>query len=865
MLAFARRYDHFRQYVPERDETRQLSGQWQPEVAGCVSALSRMTLADLRTRQDRLGRASRELGLHFAVEEGQHASSAEWQLDLFPRLIRQDEWRVIEKGLVQRARAMNAFVKDIYGEQRILKDGVLPVKTVLGDPAFHRELMGITLPQEYPITLGAVDLIKTGDGSWKVLENHFATPFGIAYALQNRRLLGQVVPELFESQSVLPVASFTARLAEVLRAAAPMDVDRPLTVLLTRGDNRQALFEEGFLARRMGAMLAQPADLLVRQGYVFLRTIQGLERVDVIYRRIETSSSDPVAFGNSLVQGVPGLVHCVRKGTVVVLNALGSGVADNRAILRHSDEIIRYYLREKAVLGTVPTFNGDDTGQLEWIRKHLEKVVLKPICDLVTVRKAYPGLLPTGSPAEIENLLRTHPHLVVGQPYLSPSKAPRFIDGVFQPRSVFLRAFIIHGSKPYVMPGGLTRQSIIPNQARITIMAEGMKDTWVLASTDATEETPTTPTTEPLEAVLAPGALPLSSRVAENLYWLGRYLERAENTAHRITVMESVRWDELTGSDRKLHGPLWRAMVATMGLSGKTAVTPRNWAKMTSGIFLNASDSASVLSCMNAAQWNANAVRDAITPEAWQSVNGLCEQLRNFARSTEPTQTSHREIGAIVVGGVAQIFGTFERTLLHDEGWRFLKIGQLLERAVATTSFLQTALPKAASDQLRHLTDDSGLVVILRILGSLDAYLREYRARPYLDRLARLLWQSPNAPSAVLCCLREICEHTRQIAKTEGAALPAQRFAEQIDVVCASIEAIPLVDIFPLRALEINPREEGAAKPVLEASRRAVQAETTRQLRAVEQLHTLLEDLFFSHQESVQAKQLDFTLKLRSR
>jgi uncharacterized circularly permuted ATP-grasp superfamily protein len=298
---------------------------------------------------------------------------------LLPRVIAAHEWALLERGLIQRARAFNAYIADIYGPQRILHDRGVPHEIVLSDPAFHRQLIGLPIRDNLYAPLVAVDLVRDAAGGWQVLENHFSTPFGIAYVLQSRRMLAQAFPELFATVDVAPVAPFAAQLAELLRTRSPRP--NPHAVLLCRGEDNQSYFEESFLARSLGIAMVQPGDLLVRESRVFLKTIRGLEQVDVIYRRIESSSIDPIAFGQSRFQGVPGLVNCVRKGTVAIVNAIGSGVADNRAILRYSDQIILYYLREKPLLKTVPTFTCRDVDQAAHVRHNLASMVLKPIHD----------------------------------------------------------------------------------------------------------------------------------------------------------------------------------------------------------------------------------------------------------------------------------------------------------------------------------------------------------------------------------------------------------------------------------------------------------------------------------------------------
>lgn len=858
MLASAKRYDHFRNYPAERDETRTLQGDWTEEAWPVAHAISRFSASELKQRADLIDRGAEAAGLHLPVDDDQNSGVAlNWQLDVFPRLIPSAEWKQLEKGIMQRARAFEAYVADLYGERKLIKDQAIPLHPVLSDPAYHRTLVGAKPVGDRYLTVGAVDLVKLADGAWHVLENHFTMPFGISYALQNRRLLAQVLPELFEAAPVRPIADFAGRLAETLKTVAPRGVERPLIVVLTRLTDRNQHFEESFLARRMGALLVQPVDLVVRKSFVFLRTIHGLAKVDVIYRRIETSSADPVAFGPSQHTGVPGLAECARVGNVTIVNALGCGVADNRAILRHSDTIINYYLKERPLLPTIPTFHGGDKGELAYILKHRQQLVLKPVGDIGLLRKLLPNHIHTGSVKEIENLLNTDPEFVVAQPYLSPLKAPRLIKNHFEQRSVFLRAFVLLHPTPHVMAGGLTRQSVQPHVAnRLTIMAEGMKDTWVVApkAVGKTEKSNADLASAeampaPLEAILAPGALPLGSRVAESLYWLGRYLERAENSARMLVTLESVRWTEINADDKRHYWQLWKAVIATTGKKMEGQRPPRHLWQLSASLLADRQEAASVASCLASAVWNANCLRDYLTPEVWQSLAELPKFFPNNA-PVELTSAQTRELGQTIVNGVAQVFGTIDRTMPHDLGWRFLKIGQLLDRTMTTAEILANVFPSAALNQLHHLVDDTNLTALLRVLGSLDAFSREYRARAYLDRVARLLWQSPHAPNAIAACLMEIRLHMAAIRQAGAAKDTGKAFTKKLDEILAHIEALPLETIFPVRSQELDRRRTEGVEPLLHRCKLQVAAETKWQLAQIVSLHTLLEDVFFSHQDN---------------
>jgi uncharacterized circularly permuted ATP-grasp superfamily protein/uncharacterized alpha-E superfamily protein len=812
--------EHFRGYQPVRDEMWANSGHPRPDVAGLFAALNRFSPAELQARSARLTRAGREMGVHFAVVDDQTGDNREWQLDLLPRVLAAEEWSLVERGLIQRAKAFNAYIADIYGHQRILHERGVPYDIALSDPAFHRQLMGLPTPRGPYAPLVAVDLVRDEHGQWQVLENHFSTPFGIAYALQSRRLLAQAFPELFATFDVAPVAPFVAQLAETLRARSPRP--NPHTVLLCRGEDNQSYFEESFLARSLGIAMVQPGDLLVRESRVFLKTIRGLEQVDVIYRRIESSSIDPIAFGQSRFQGVPGLVNCVRKGSVAVVNAIGSGVADNRAILRYSDHIINFYLREKPMLRTVPTFTCRDADQAEHVKQNLSKMVLKPIHDLNTMQKYYGKRLDLAGVRDLRPALERHPDLLVAQPMLAPSRAPRFQDGEFVSRSVFLRAFVLLGEQPAVLPGGLTRQALEKNEGpKLTIMMGGIKDTWA----------PAVGTVAFASASAAPEAageeFSIGSRVAETMYWMGRYLERAENTARQLNTLEALRWDALGREGQRLYWPLWRAVAVSADQAMiKRKTPPANLPDLTRALVLDQEQPASVHACVRAAINNAAGIRDIITPELWQALNQLGLKLAEVGEQPKNiSRTRLREICTLVVDESQRVSGAAERTMLHDEAWQFFRMGGWLERAVDTLAVLHALLGPEGRQLLGHIEEEADLTALLRLLCSLDAYRRTYRSRTYLDRVVALMLGHAANPSAVAHCLAHLRLALANL-QTHRDLGPANPLMEEL-----------------ARLEEAGKNLDPAS--VLTPTDNDLLGELRKQ---VEGLHQRLEDTYFSHQ-----------------
>ena len=444
--------------VPAGNEAYSPTGRLEAHYRKTLEVLSGMSLGELARREAFVDRATGDLDLHADRLRASRESLGAFRMDLVPRILRPGEWQRIEAGVLQRTRAFGELVRDIYMDRKILRAGIIPPELVFEDPAYHPELHGIPIPEACPVTIGAVDLIRSIEGRWMVLENRLSTPTGISYVIQIRRILAQALPELFARLPVFPVASFATRLAEALtEAAMPATGNRPLVVLLSEGESGRHFFEESFLARHMGIPLTRPEDIIVRDGRVFLKTIEGLHPVDVIYRRIEPPHLDPVAFACVNDNGIPGLVHCLRRGSVRVVNTMGCALADNRALLRHADDIIRFYTGEQAILPTVETYHGFDQDQAEWISDHADSLTLKTLCHPDILQRANPEAGRLFDKGKLGTLLERDPRLVVAQEIPRSSRLPVYNKGGTTLEPLVMRVYCIMGRRPFVLPGGLTR------------------------------------------------------------------------------------------------------------------------------------------------------------------------------------------------------------------------------------------------------------------------------------------------------------------------------------------------------------------------------------------------------------------------
>jgi uncharacterized circularly permuted ATP-grasp superfamily protein len=401
--------------------------------------------------------------------------------DPFPRIVPADEWTRIEAGLKQRLCALNLFLQDIYHDQKILKDGIVPVELVYGARHFRREWIGVQVPGDLYVHVCGTDLIRDERGSYLVLEDNLRCPSGVSYVLENRLAMRRMFPELFDGYDVRPVQDYCQALRDLLFSLAPPANDEPVAVLLTPGIYNAAYFEHTYLAKQMGIELVEGRDLIVDDDRVYMRTTRGLQRVDVIYRRIDDDFVDPVVFQPESVLGVPGLVNAYRSGNVALANSIGTGVADDKAVYAYVPHIIRYYLNEEPALPNVETFLPLDDSTLQHVVTHLDELVVKRVDE----SGGYGMLMgPFASRAEREEFRRrivAEPRSYVAQPVVTLSCHPTWIDGKLCGRHVDLRPDILCGEKISVSPGALTRVALREGSLVVnSSQGGGSKDTWVL-------------------------------------------------------------------------------------------------------------------------------------------------------------------------------------------------------------------------------------------------------------------------------------------------------------------------------------------------------------------------------------------------
>jgi uncharacterized circularly permuted ATP-grasp superfamily protein len=451
---------------------------------GIVDLIRQMSIDELNKKEELAKRLFMSQGITFTVYSSGEGIEKIFPFDIIPRIITAPEWKYIEEGIKQRLKALNLFLKDVYNNQFILKDGIVPVEMIYSCPHYLREIQGFPVPHDIYVHIAGIDLIRDHDGTFYILEDNLRTPSGVSYMLENREITKRIFPDLLPRNNVRTVTEYPNILHKNLVSLSPRQTANPTIVLLTPGIYNSAYFEHTTLARLMGVELVEGRDLVIDNHKVYMKTTSGLQQVDVIYRRVDDEFLDPIVFNPDSMLGVAGIMSAYRKGNVAIVNAVGNGVADDKAIYTYVPAMIRYYLNEEPILKNVPTYHLGNREEQEFVFANMHKMVIKK-----TNESGGYGMLMghTASDAEIfnyqEEILKA-PRQFIAQPIISLSSSPCYMEGRLQPRRVDLRPYALCGPEGIqIVPGGLTRVALREGSLVVnSSQGGGSKDTWVLAT-----------------------------------------------------------------------------------------------------------------------------------------------------------------------------------------------------------------------------------------------------------------------------------------------------------------------------------------------------------------------------------------------
>jgi uncharacterized circularly permuted ATP-grasp superfamily protein/uncharacterized alpha-E superfamily protein len=718
-----------------RDELLGHGGDVRPHWRTFLHALDDLGPPEFLRRWQEARDLIRENGVTYNVYGDPHGLDRPWQLDPIPVLIPPHEWAGVEAGLTQRARLLELILADVYGPQRLLRDGFLPPELVFDHPGFLRPCHGIRPTTGRSLHFYAADLGRTPDGAFRVLRDKAQAPSGAGYALENRIVLARMLPEAFRECRVQRLALFFRTFRDTLRAIAPRNRDNPRIVLLTPGPYNETYFEHAYLARYLGYTLAEGGDLTVRDNRVYLKLLGGLQPVDVVFRRLGDDFCDPLELRGDSFLGVPGLVQAVRAGNVSVANALGSGLVETPALMAYLPALCRHLLGEDLRLESVPVWWCGDPSALEFVLANLHRLVVKPTFAPARPEPTFGEKLSREQRKTLADRIRAKPRDFVAQEQIPLSTAPVLVGGKLQPRHLVTRAYLCAADDGFmVMPGGLSRVTASPETLVVSMQkGGGSKDTWVLADGAVSEFSLLPTAVRPVELSRGGGDLP--SRAADNLYWLGRYVERAEGLV-RLMRGILVRLTEKSGlADAPELPALLRALtvqtkehpgfVGTGGESKRADPEP----ELLSLIF-DAKRPGGLAATLNALYRVAGTARDRISHDMWRVLGGL--ELRAAAHDWRGATAGGRRTlsdvldllnGTVVT--LAAFGGLATDSMTRGQGWRFLDMGRRLERAMHTHGLLYGTLTAGGANEgplLEALLDvaDSSMTYRRRYLSSLQ-------------------------------------------------------------------------------------------------------------------------------------------------
>ena len=744
-------------------------GHWQK----FIGSFENLGLNELAHRRDATARILREHGVTYNIYGDTRGQGRPWALDLAPLIIPPDEWRKLEAGLAQRTRLLNLILADFYGPQQLFKEGVLPPALLQANPAFLRPCHGIVPAKNIFLFLHAVDLARSADGQWWALSDRTQAPSGAGYALENRIVLSRVLPDEFREGHVERLAGFFQIMRNSLRSLATRAAGQPNVVLLTPGPHNETYFEHVYLAKYLGFPLVEGGDLTVRDRRVFLKTLEGLQPVDVILRRTDDAFCDTLELRADSFLGVPGLVEAARAGNVALANALGSGVVETPALAAFLPGLARRLLGEELKLPSVATWWCGQEKEHAYVRKNLRDLVVKRMFSRgINSEPVFGGGLDDAEREKLFADMRDMPFDFVAQERVSLSTVPVWERGQLDPRPLVMRAYVCATPEGFtVMPGGLTRFSTSPDRLIVSMQSGGgSKDTWIIADGPVLQLSLLQTKTQIVRLERAAAEVP--SRVADNLFWLGRYAERLEDTVRSLRCV-LVRLAGEMGSQETPDLNALVKLLANLDLFPPKFREQHTLAGVEREVYLliyQPHRLGAVREVQARLSQIAYTSRDRFSVDTWRILNKLQTDAR-----PRPGRVPISEVLALLntlIVDLAAFAGMEMENMTRGHGWQFLDIGRRLERAKNMVTLVKGALKVEPADP-------GALEPVLEIADSVMTYRRRYFAQPQWAPTLDLLLADEGNPRSLAFQMKALAGHSANLPH-EGGRRPEHR---QIDAV----------------------------------------------------------------------------------
>jgi len=736
-------------------------------------SFNQLGLEEISNRCQDMMRYLKENGVTYNIYGDPLGLNRTWNLDLIPFLIEQNDWQLIQKGLAQRAHLFDLILKDIYGEQKLIKAGILPMEVIYCHPGFLRECCGIQQKGFHYLTIYSADMARSKDGSIWILNDRTQAPSGSGYAMENRMAMARIVPELFNGLKVKRLSPYYNAMREALIAMAPNQNAQPRIVILTPGQSNETYFEHSFLASHLGFTLVQGDDLMVKDNFVWLKTLGGLEKVDVIVRRVDDIYCDPLELKEDSQLGVPGLLQAVRSGHISIANPLGSSVVENPGLIPFLPAIAQYFLHAPLILPTIASWWCGQPKELDYVLKNLSSLVIKRIFRESATRTSVDAtLLDHQQLEELQQRIKAQPHLYVAQEKVDFSTTPAWVNGRAEASHALFRSFAVSSANGFiVMEGGLTRTSLDKTNMVISNQMGGFsKDTWVLSGEDGNmlhikkEQDHFTADNQVYQSNMLP------SRTAENLFWVGRYAERVlGNARFQRTILQYVEDANkaFLDNDQSLKTCLLPALTAyTCTYPGFTGEGEKKisdpWHEL-SDILYNHQRSGSLAYNLNGFIRAVHAVRDYWSTDTWRVLREMEEAWQQAAAAKH--RGHYKMISAVdhLITFMMAFISLNRESISRDQGWNLLDAGRKTEQSLLLISMLQATLVKKQEDTVEHILQET----VLTASESLVNYRFKYRAHLQMPLVLDLMLFDEHNPRSLLYLTEKLKNYLSRLPRLQ--------------------------------------------------------------------------------------------------
>jgi uncharacterized circularly permuted ATP-grasp superfamily protein/uncharacterized alpha-E superfamily protein len=762
------------------------------DVGSVLSLLGPTGLADQRRKVATL---IAQDGVTYRPYGAQHEQP--WALDPVPMLLDETEWSRLEPALVQRSELLDLILTDLYGARRLLADGLIPAEIVLGHQGFVRAVDQIRLPGPRQLFMSAADLVRGPDGGWKVLADRTQAPSGTGYAMANRRVVSRALPGLYRDSRIHRIGPFFQAMRLALQALAPDRSEVPRIVLLTSGAESETAFDQAFLSSLLGFPLVEGTDLEVRDGQVWQRSIGRFEPVDVILRRVDAWFCDPLELRPNSQLGVPGLVEASRLGNVSVVNGLGTGVLENPALYPFLPRVSEVLLGQPLALPSVQTWwCGDDLSR-RYVLANLESLVIKPVARRIVRTSRFGWELSVAQRDELARRITADPTGWVGQEAVHPSTAPGAGPGGLVARPVSLRSFAVaQGGSYRVLPGGLSRAASSPSSFVVSTQDGALaKDVWVLSSSPVTADE-----SSPGELVSGQVIPAISPRVAESLFWLGRYAERAEDVSRLVAATDN-RWHdvhpEVDPAVPQCVDVLLRGLLNVTGQWQAHPVGDLDPHPQLHAVIGDYHRTGTLAHDVRRVRELANASRDQLSTDTWAVFADLDEVLAPFADSTVGHGSQGpggRDVAAAMSSlreALMAFAGLASESMVRDSGWHFMDAGRRIERALQIARLLQACLVTRHSPAVDALVAESALIAAESII----THRRRYPAQSGADTVLELLLIDRDNPRSVAFQLDRLTADLRWISSTSASDDELDQLLLRVSAQLLAIDCVTLAEV----------------------------------------------------------------------